>query len=212
MQNKGLKSGMLVSVEGIDCCGKTTLAKHLERFFSEKKYTVILTREPGGSPLGNELREIVHKQKDPLCSKSEYLLYAADRAQHFNRIVIPALDAKMLVISDRCADSSVAYQGFGLGLDVSKIDQINKWAMGGAKPNLVVYVKVDIDTALYRLSLRQEIPTVIEKRKREFWQKVSDGFDKIFATRNDVVAVDGNLAPQEVFEAASKLISEKLKI
>ena len=116
-----LKHGILIAVEGIDGSGKSSFAKNLTEFFTSHDIATCLTKQPGGTPLGKQLRHILQTQSVPLCSKAEYLLFAADRAQHMHEVIAPALQEKKIVISDRLADSSIIYQGYGRGLEIPTI-------------------------------------------------------------------------------------------
>ncbi|MCB9493000.1 MAG: dTMP kinase [Epsilonproteobacteria bacterium] len=206
------KKGFLIAIEGIDGSGKTTLSTKLAQALEQQGITTLVTKEPGGSKLGKEIREIVHTQKDLVCDKAEFLLFAADRAQHFHEEVMPALEQGTVVISDRLSDSSLAYQGFGRGLDCQIIATINTWAMNERKPDLVLYVKIDIETAIKRITQRNLKLTSFEQEKREFWEKVSNGFDQLFADRTEVVVIDGSLAPDDVCQQAVHQTLAKLNM
>ena len=195
-----LKNGFLISIEGIDGSGKSTLAKNLYQYLIHKNLPAILTKEPGGTPFGQKIREIVQKKEEPIFDKAEYLLFAADRAEHFNKLIIPSLAENKIIISDRMADSSLAYQGYGRGLDIAILKQINSWAMNGIKPDLTIYVKTDIDTAIDRINKRNEALTAFEKRP--LMEKVAKGFDEIFKNREDVIILDGNNNLEELLKQA----------
>lgn len=193
-----LKHGILIAIEGIDGSGKSTLAKNLYTLLQEKKYQTVLTKEPGGTALGQQLRNIVQEKKVPVCSQAEFLLFATDRAQHFHELVIPQLNAGALIISDRMSDSSLVYQGFGRGLDTHQIQAINSWAMHGKKPDITFYIKVTIQTATARIKARNEALTSFEKEKQDFIQKLIEGFDALYKNRNDVIIIDGNQTEEYV--------------
>lgn len=186
-----MKNGLLISIEGIDGSGKSTLARNLTHLLNQKEHSVLLTKEPGGSPLGQKLRKILHEQKEIVCDTAEYLLFAADRAQHFFSIIKPAIEQGKIVISDRLHDSSLAYQGYGRGLDPSMLNSVNAWAMDGITPDLTIYVKIDVATAMQRIKQSRNLLTSFEQEKVDFWQRVADGFDAIFATRKNVLLLDG---------------------
>ncbi len=202
--------GFFITIEGIDGCGKTLLSTKLKEALEEKGSQVLLTKEPGGSSLGKKLREILHKRDEDFSPMAEYLLFAADRAHHFESIVIPSLEKGMVVISDRCADSSLAYQGFGQGVDKEMIQRVNTWAMQNVQPNLTLYLQLDFDTALQRMVASREELTSIEKRKAEFWKRVYDGFETIFANRDNVATIDAKQSREEVFEQALNVVLKKL--
>jgi len=212
-------NGFLITLEGIDGCGKTVLTERLGKHLQQKGHDVVVTREPGGSALGKHLREILNGQKlrgilaeqgKPLSSKSEFLLFAADRAHHFETVIIPALSKGQVVVSDRCADSSLAYQGYGRGLDHDMIKQVNSWAMQEVKPNLVLYLKVPIDVACQRFLDSRDDLTAFEVEKKEFWEKISAGYEEMFATRENVTIIDASQDEQTVFQDAVKAIAERL--
>src|SRR3989339_2166693 len=177
---KKLKKGILIAIEGIDGSGKSTFIKELAPLL-EKDFNLLLTKESGGSKLGKYIHDIVQNQPVNVTPKAEYLLFAADRAQHIAEVVEPALKKHQLVISDRMGDSSVVYQGFARGLGSSIIDTINLWAMNNIQPHLVFYIKIDPAQAIKRFHHRQheckEDLTVFEKEKQCFMQKVSEGYD-----------------------------------
>lgn len=201
------KKGFLITLEGIDGSGKTTLSNKLADWFLSRKKPVVKTFEFGDSKLGQTLRTILHTQKNDVCDKAEFLLIAADRAQHFHEIVVPALVAGHIVISDRMADSSLAYQGYGRNLDRSLIQTVNAWVMQGIVPDCTIYLKLDPALVVERVTVRQDALTSFEKEKRAFWQRVSNGYDEIFATRTNVITIDASLAPDIIFEiAVSQLV------
>lgn len=205
-----LKKGFLISIEGIDGSGKSTLAKNIYQYLINKNFQVILTREPGGTNFGLKVREIVQKKEEPIFDKAEYLLFSADRAEHFNKVIIPGLKANKIIISDRMADSSLAYQGYGRGLDIELIKQINNWAMNGIQPDLTIYVKIDIDTAISRINKRNETLTAFEKKP--LMEKVSKGFDEIFKNKNNVIILDGNQDQETLLKEAINNIERHIII
>jgi dTMP kinase len=195
--NKVLSKGLLIALEGIDGSGKTTLARTLSAVLQAEGYPVILTREPGGTELGKNIRAVVQHSPVRPQPKSEFLLFAADRAHHIETLVKPALAQKKIVISDRMSDSSLAYQGYGRGVDIDMIEQINRWAMDGIQPDITIYVKVDPQTAHERTAHRGELSN-FEQEKRDFFERVVRGFEVIFHNRKDVLVIDGLQSPEKV--------------
>lgn len=193
--------GKLIVVEGIDGSGKSTVASALYQRLAEH-YEVVATREPGGSSLGIHIRSIVHQQVDALDPKAEFLLFAADRAEHIRHIIRPALQAGKIIISDRMADSSVAYQGFGRGVEIDMIKEINSWVMDEVQPDLILYIRVDVATAQARIEQRGETKTSFDKESRDFFQRVTDGFDTLFCNCSCTVTIDGSQSPEQVLEDA----------
>ena len=200
----------LISIEGIDGSGKSLFAKNLYNALLEKKLNVILTKEPGDTNLGKSLRKILHENKKDVCDLSEFLLFAADRAQHFEKIIIPALKSNSIIISDRMGDSSLAYQGYGRNLDIEMIKKVNQWTMQNINPDLIFYIKIDVQSALKRIFKRNEPLTSFEKEKMEFWQKVINGFEEIFKNKNNVIYLDGTLSPAKICKNAIEILEQKL--
>ena len=157
------KQGLLISVEGIDGAGKSTLTHNVHSLLLQRNYPVLLTKEPGATDLGKKLRAILQERVIPICNKSEYLLFAADRAQHFETVVSPSLEKNMIVISDRMADSSLVYQGYGRGLNIALIEIINQWAMNNIKPHLTMYIRLSKEEAFKRLAQRDRLSTFEKK-------------------------------------------------
>lgn len=196
-----LKRGFLISIEGIDGAGKSTLANSIQTHLSNDNIPILLTKEPGGTPLGAKIRALLLDTSYKTSHKAEFLLFAADRAHHMETLIKPALEQKYVVISDRMADSSVVYQGYGRGIDIPAIQSVNSFAMGSVRPDLVLYVKISLPTALERLKKRQQSLTTFEE-KADFTAKLIAGFDTHFAHRSDVVVLDGEKSEEEVAQQA----------
>ncbi len=206
-----IKMGLFITLEGIDGCGKSTLAKNLTDALRTAGHTVLLTKEPGGSKLGVAIREILHEQPEPLEAVSEFLLFAADRAEHFRKIIIPALNAGTIVISDRCADSSVAYQGYARGLDISFISYVNAVAMAGIVPACTIFIHIEPEIAFERLSMRGNGKlTSIESRGISFMQRAQDGFERLFKNRSNVIQLDGNTTQANLLQQVLIALKQQL--
>ncbi len=177
-----LNRGVLIAVEGIDGSGKSSLVKNLSALLEKAGLPVRTTREPGATPLGKQLRTLVQEKSVAICPEAEFLLFAADRAQHMHEIVLPALAQNKIVISDRMKDSSLVYQGYGRGLDRTFINTVNSWTMQNREPDLTLYVNVDIQTASERIKKRNEKLTSFEKEHAQFIQKLIDGFNDLYYT------------------------------
>lgn len=201
-----LPQGILIALEGIDGSGKTSVATFLSDYFKQLGFAVVSTRQPGATELGKHIRSMVHDRPFDVCSKAEFLLFAADRAQHIESVIKPALNAGSIVISDRMADSSIAYQGAGRGLDEHMLSQINSWAMDEIKPDVTVYIRVDWATAMYRLKKRNEKLTAFEQEKTEFFENVIRQYDAMYFNRKDVVIINGTQKPEEVNNQALQAI------
>ncbi|MFI8348946.1 dTMP kinase [Streptomyces sp. NPDC085596] len=167
-------NGFFISLEGGDGAGKSTQAEALAEWVRAKGHEVVLTREPGATPVGKRLRSILLDVSEAgLSHRAEALLYAADRAEHVDTVVRPALERGAVVISDRYIDSSVAYQGAGRDLSPTEIARINRWATGGLVPHLTVLLDVPPEVARERFT---EAPDRLESEPAEFHARVRAGF------------------------------------
>jgi dTMP kinase len=165
--------GRLIALEGIDGCGKSTQARALADVLSTR-----LTFEPGATPVGARLRELLlAPEAAPPTARTEALLMAADRAEHVARIVEPALAAGEWVVSDRYAGSTIAYQGYGRGLDPSELDELVRWATGGLAADLSILVDVSVDVAASRLAAQgRRGADRMERLGPDFAARVREGF------------------------------------
>ncbi len=198
---------MLICIEGIDGSGKSTLAQKLAQSLQDAGRSVVLTKEPGGSKLGKQLREILQTQPVPINPISEFLLFAADRAQHVNEVIKPALAAGKVVITDRMGDSSLVYQGYGRGIDKKNILLVNDWALQGITPDLTLYVKIDGTIAAQRVKNRGSL-SAFEKEHAVFVERLITGFNEIYADRKNVITLDGTQSPEELSLTAGKAIDQ----
>ncbi|MEU7281940.1 dTMP kinase [Streptomyces sp. NPDC045431] len=168
------KTGFFIALEGGDGAGKSTQVEALAEWIRAKGHEVVVTREPGATPIGKRLRSILLDVSSAgLSNRAEALLYAADRAEHVDSLVRPALERGAIVISDRYIDSSVAYQGAGRDLSPTEIARINRWATGGLVPHLTVLLDVSPETARERFT---EAPDRLESEPAEFHRRVRSGF------------------------------------
>jgi len=206
-----MKKGFLISIEGIDGCGKSTLAKNLYTHLMVKNIKVLLTKEPGQTAIGEKIKKILYEEKSKLTAKTEFLLFASSRAQHFEEVIIPHLKEGFLIISDRMGDSSLAYQGFGLDLDINTLKSINSWAMNNIEPDLTIYIRLELSKAFTRMKKREEKLTPFEKKDKTYWEKVIKGFETIFSNKNNVLILDGNKSPEELLTEAITDIETKIK-
>lgn len=166
-------SGLFVCFEGGEGAGKSTQSRLLHDWLVARGETVLLTFEPGDTPVGKELRRIV---LDPatgeLSDRTEALLYAADKAEHVDHVVLPALDRGEVVITDRYVDSTLAYQGAGRTLDVAEVEAVARWATGDLRPHLTVVLDLEPQAGLDRFTGRDRI----EGQSLDFHQRVRQGF------------------------------------
>ena len=203
---KQLQRGILVAIEGIDGSGKSTLALNIPKALTIQSWPVLLTKEPGDTTLGTHLRSILHDQSIQKSPKAEFLLFAADRAQHITTVVHPAIQHKQIVISDRMADSSVVYQGYVRGVDVDMIKKINAWVTEQHEPDIILYLRVSADIAYGRLVTRNTPLTSIEQEPKEFFQKAVEGFDTVMKSRPNAFILDGTQTPEQLTTIATEII------
>jgi dTMP kinase len=199
---KNIRDGLLISVEGVDGSGKSSFCALLEKRLSSD-FSIILTKEPGGTTLGKSLRNLLLHSNEECDSKAQFLLFAADRAQHFSEIVIPALKNNMIVISDRMADSSLVYQGYVKKLPLDLLKSINTWAMQQRKPDITFFLDVDEKTVFERMTLRNIPDDIFEKNKSEITLRIK-GFRDLFATRKNVYRLDATHSCEQLIEEAMK--------
>ena len=165
--------GLFVCFEGGEGSGKSTQSRLLRESLEAEGHRVLLTFEPGDTSVGKELRRIVlSPETGSLAHKTEALLYAADKAEHVETLVLPALERGEVVIMDRYVDSSLAYQGAGRDLDVAEVEQVQRWATGDLRPHLTVVLDVDPAVGMQRFEGRDRI----EGESLEFHQRVRAAF------------------------------------
>lgn len=189
----GGRPGRLIALEGIDGCGKSTQADLLAQ-----RLGALLTFEPGATRLGSTLRRLLlDRDQAPVGERAEALLMAADRAQHVSEVVRPALDAGSWVVTDRFSASTLAYQGYGRGLDRTELEMLVRWATGGLEPDLTVLIDVPLEVATGRR--RDDGQDRLEGEGRDFLQRVAEGYRRLADEAGAAwVVVDGNGTEAEV--------------
>lgn len=171
-----MKKGLFITFEGADGCGKSTQMQLLKQYLQNKGYNIVETREPGGKGLGEKIREILLNYDGEVSDRCESFLFLADRAQNIDVIVKPAIRDGKIVLCDRHTDSSVAYQGYGRGLDIEEINRLNTLSTGGLKPDLTYVFDVDIETSMTRVGKEKDR---MESAGDEFFNKVRKGYLEI---------------------------------
>ena len=192
-----MKRGYFISFEGIDGSGKSTQITRLKKYFEDKNYRVLLTREPGGTDIGEKIRELIlDPQNKSMTPMTEAMLYAASRAQHVEEVIKPAVDEGRVVICDRFVDSSIAYQGYGRNLGES-VNIINGYAVGEYMPNLTFLINIEPDIGNRRIGRRSK--DRIELEKQEFHKAVYDGYRKLSQRFPDrIVVIDGSQTIEKI--------------
>lgn len=182
--------GLFITFEGADGCGKTTQLNLLAQYLEEKGYDVLVTREPGAKGLGEQIREILLNYDGVVSDRCESFLFLADRAQHVDTIINPAIAEGKIVLCDRHTDSSVAYQGYGRGLDVSRINMLNDLAVNGRYPDLTFVFDIDIETSMSRVGDNKDR---MESAGIEFFNCVRNGYLEIAKNEpNRVKVIDAS--------------------
>ena len=208
-----MSKGFLVSLEGPEGAGKTSVLEALIPVLEDRGVEVLTTREPGGVLIGEKIREVIldpsHTEMDP---KTELLLYIASRRQHLVEKVLPALAAGKLVIMDRFIDSSVAYQGFGRGLDKEAIDWRNEFATDGLKPDLTLYFDIEIEEGLARIAANSDREiNRLDMEGLDLHRKVRQGYLSLLEKEADrIVKIDASLPLDQVIENTQQLLFDRM--
>ena len=200
--------GYFVVFEGGEGAGKTTQIEALTKWLEARGEEVVVTREPGGTEIGERVREVLLDRKSvKMDPRAEALLYAADRAQHVAEVIGPALEQGKIVVSDRFVDSSLAYQGLARGLGLDEIYDISKWATGNLVPDLVFFLKVDPKTGFARLTGDTDR---LEAEGVSFHERVSIAYRKLAKYFPDrFVVLDAMNSPAELHEEVVKVLEER---
>lgn len=194
-----------ITFEGVEGAGKTTLAQRLAQWLQAQGMRVLLTREPGGSELGKQLRPIILNQ--PLDAYAELFLFLADRRQHTLQNILPALEQGIWVLCDRYADSTLVYQGYGRGLEIELIRRLNALATDGLQPDLTLLIDLPIEIAL----ARAEAPNRFEAETLEFHQRIRDGYLQEAARDSQrFVILNGAESLEMLFQQARAAVEARL--
>jgi dTMP kinase len=207
-----LAEGFFITFEGIEGSGKTTQIRLLADYLQNKGYEVLVSREPGGTPLGEKIRNLLlDPQYDFMDYRTEILLYAADRAQHVKEKIKPALGKGKIVISDRFADSNLAYQAAGRGLDYEMVYQINDWVIDSTWPDLTFILDIDIKEGLNRARSQSSEAEGdrLEREADEFHQRVRDAYLKM-AEKERFALVNAGESIENVQKNIENIISRRL--
>lgn len=192
------KRGLFITFEGIDGCGKTTQMNLLAQYLQKKGIEIVITREPGAKGLGEKIREILLHYDGEVSSKAESFLFLADRAQHIDKIVNPAIESGKYVLCDRHTDSTIAYQGYGRGVDIEQLKMLNNLATGSRKPDLTFVFDIDIETSMKRVGKEKDR---MESAGIEFFKKVREGYLEIAKLEpNRVVVIDSTQSINKISE------------
>ena len=208
-----MKKGLLVSLEGPDGAGKSSVLEALVPILEENGHQVVTTREPGGVPISEAIREVILDQKNTeMDGKTELLLYIASRRQHLIEKVLPALESGKLVIMDRFIDSSVAYQGFGRGLGVSDIEWLNRFATDGLKPDVTLYFDLDVEEGLARIARNKNREVNrLDLEGLDMHRRVRQGYLYAFENEPDrIVNIDASQTLESVVQDSLAVLNKRL--
>ena len=202
---------MFITFEGIEGCGKSTQAKLLCESLIDRGFSVVFTREPGGTPAAEELRSFLLKPRNERFPPfAELSIYEAARAFHVENLIKPSLSEGAVVICDRFTDSTLAYQGYGRGINLSLVERLNREATGGLKPDLTVLIDLPVEEAFRRISDRGK--DRMEQEDLEFHERVRQGFLKIAEKEPErFLIVDGRKTVEEIHEEVLKEVLGRLR-
>jgi dTMP kinase len=204
-------TGLFITFEGGDGSGKTTQINLLATWLESQGQTVVLTREPGGTDLGVELRNIVLHRKGFIAPRAEALLYAADRSHHIHSLVRPALERGEVVVQDRYLDSSVAYQGAGRVLDPEEVRELSLWATQRLMPNLTVLLDVPASVAKARQAQTEREYDRLEAEAEDFHTRVRESYLSLAAAEPErFLVVNGELPIEEIHHSIITKVSDLL--
>lgn len=203
-----MSKGLFITFEGADGCGKTTQLSMLAQYLKEHGKDVLLTREPGAPGLGEKIREILLNYDGAVSDRCESFLFLADRAQHVDIIINPAVKKGEIVLCDRYTDSTVAYQGYGRGLDINQINNLNDIATNGKKPDLTIVFDIDVETSLKRVGKEKDR---MESAGVDFHNRVRNGYLEIAKQEPQRVKVlDASASIEEIHQEVLRLIGKIL--
>jgi len=200
-----------VTFEGIEGSGKTTQVGLLSEYLAGKAVPHIVTREPGGTPLADEIRGLLlARREERVFPETELLLYEAARAQHVRAVILPSLSSGKAVLADRFSDATSAYQGFSRGIDADRIEGLNAFAAGGLLPDLTLLFDIDPEDGFRRLPGRGRRADRMESETIEFHRKVREGYLRLQAASPDrIVRIDGAPPAGEVFRRVQAVVAAR---
>ncbi|SDY45045.1 dTMP kinase [Ruminococcaceae bacterium YAD3003] len=205
-------SGMFITFEGIDGCGKSTQCELLKKHLEDNGKDFIFVREPGGTVIGERIREILlDKKNTQMTPRTELLLFEAARAQITDEVIKPAIEAGKIVICDRFFDSSSAYQGMARGMGMGFVANLNMAATGGLKPDITFFFDLTAEEALARRGKRGEASDRIELAGLKFQEDVRSGYLELAKnSEGRIITIDAMQSPEEIFEQIKKTLEGRI--
>lgn len=203
---------MFITFEGSEGSGKSTQINMLAAYLGQQGYEVLVTREPGGTHIGEQVRQCLHDVKNKeMTAAAEVLLYSASRSQLVREVIVPALENGVIVISDRYADSTMAYQGYGRQLDLDALGTITHFATGGLKPDLTILFDIDVEEGLSRRSVGGEEMNRMDLQEVAFYKRVRNGYMELVKQEPERwVIVDAGRPPDEIQNDVRRSVEAKL--
>jgi dTMP kinase len=200
--------GVFITFEGNDGSGKSTVIERIAEELKKNGREVILTREPGGIKISEQIRQIIlDKNNSEMDSRTEALLYAASRRQHVFEKIRPALEKGNIVLCDRFIDSSLAYQGYARGIGIDEVYNLNLFATGGLLPDLTIYIEINPEVGFSRMKQNSRELDRLELESISFHKAVHEGYRLIADRFKDrIVTINGEKTPQEVIEEAKEVV------
>ena len=209
---------MLITFEGIDGAGKSTQVTKLKKHLQDLDHDVLTLREPGGTVVAEQIRELLLESKHDITPVGELLLFAASRAELVQKVILPALDNGSDVILDRFSDSTTAYQGYGRGLSLELLAEVNRIATFGLRPDITFYLDLTPEDALMRKFSEKSLPLAFDSEELdrmessglEFYRRVRAGYHAIGAEQPDrIVMLDALLTPDEIHRSIIRSIEKR---
>lgn len=204
-----MKKGLFITFEGADGSGKTTQLNNIKTFLEQEGFDVVVTREPGALDIGQKIRNILLHHKGIVADRCEMFLFLADRAQHVETFIKPAINQGKIVLCDRHIDSTIAYQGYGRAQDINLLTKLNEIAVNGIKPDLTLLYDASPQIALERVGANKDR---MESCGLEFYKKVRNGYlelQKRYSDRIKLINADNSI--EEVFENTKKIVTDLIK-
>ncbi len=213
MESSGLIKGIFISLEGIEGCGKSTQAFLLAKALKQAGYRVKLTREPGGTSLGNAVRRILlNSTRYNILPLSELLLYLVSRHQHIEEVIKKELKKKNIVISDRFSDSSIAYQGYGRRLGGTFVEKLDRFVTVGLKPDLTFILDCPVKVGMQRV-LSKRMPDRIEMEDIEFHERVRKGYIRIARENSKrAIIIDATQKEEEIAKTILSIVKDRFHL
>lgn len=195
-----MKKGWFITFEGIDGCGKSTQLAITAKILSEQGYSVLVSREPGGTVIAEKIREIlISPEHAEMVNECEFLLYCAARAQHVREKIIPAIEQGKIVLCDRFQEATFAYQGFGRAIPLEILNTINAYATGGLDPDMTFVFDLSVDSSINRMTKINKIKDRLEQNGKDFFERIRQGYLSM-ATNSPkrIMIIDGEQGIEKV--------------